>query len=726
MNKNNNIDEKKLKEVLGNIDSQCMLNVMSTATEKDPQYKKINETFGPYAETLFVKGCLLADSGEYIKAITYYQMALYMLAYRYESSKDDKMATKVLHAYEMVKSSTAQAEQKYRQQLEDGGKDGKKEVDLKPLDGTQMTNNLTGKQWSFKDMSGASKEKQELNLKFIMPTIFPQLFLADKTNVLLYGPSGTGKTVLVKAAVNQLNNDDNNVNKADKVVYLFFAPQTDSIRSKWEGGTEKNITAIFKQASEQAYAKEEESVKATGKKSKYMSILFLDEVEAIAGKRTEKGGDERAVTTLLQQMDGVNSPKNVILIAATNMPWKLDFAFVRRFGSKILVDFPDIEAIVDALWSTVFSKFSKHCNLAKLLTLRYVEDFSQRVSGETSTISKSVQKLLEDIKTFDPYTEGKDGSYIPLKPSKADGKNEGKNNNFGGISNGLYQSTKRFMEKAYVVATGTVCDTDNKSKQPVTVTEKQFLEKQFLEKQMKHYIEINRFFHYLAYQMGPSKKLYDTKAMKELIGFVKTSSTFAISNHGYSMSDISNVISEYFSSLAGQILSRKVEQSTKSECKSPTDLGLYTNADCFVTTEDGKQLVNTNSPTVFYSTPELRGADKKYKRVYDNKKASDWVDVFCVIDPILFQQALQRYPSTEGFNKLHCSYYVYERTGSYADRSDMCGGGGSTETSDEKKVEKENKPLSLSIPASTKNRIKAGERSPGTFSGNSSESDNEM
>ena len=88
-----------------------------------------------------------------------------------------------------------------------------------------------------------------------------------------------------------------------------------------------------------------------GGKKQFISVMFMDEFDAIAQDRnTDKSGlAANSVNTLLQMMDGIDSKKNITVIAATNFPWYLDAAILRRFDTQILVDLPNEGDILELL-----------------------------------------------------------------------------------------------------------------------------------------------------------------------------------------------------------------------------------------------------------------------------------------------------------------------------------------------------------------------------------------
>ncbi|RLJ06765.1 MAG: AAA family ATPase, partial [Candidatus Aenigmatarchaeota archaeon] len=147
------------------------------------------------------------------------------------------------------------------------------------------------------------------------PELFIRLGIEPPKGVLLYGPPGTGKTLLAKAVANESGAN-------------FIAISGPEIMSKWYGESEKRLRDIFAEAEKNA-----------------PSIIFIDEIDAIAPKREEVTGEveRRVVAQLLALMDGMKSRGKVIVIAATNRPDALDPALRRpgRFDREIEIGVPD-------------------------------------------------------------------------------------------------------------------------------------------------------------------------------------------------------------------------------------------------------------------------------------------------------------------------------------------------------------------------------------------------
>jgi transitional endoplasmic reticulum ATPase len=159
------------------------------------------------------------------------------------------------------------------------------------------------------------REAIEMPLKD--PAAFARMGINPPRGILLYGPPGTGKTLLAKAVANESQAN-------------FISIKGPEVMSKWVGESEKAVRMIFKKAKQVA-----------------PSIVFLDEIDAIAPSRgsgsSDSGVTERLVNQLLTSMDGLESMEGVVVIAATNRPDIIDSALLRpgRFDRLVLVSVPD-------------------------------------------------------------------------------------------------------------------------------------------------------------------------------------------------------------------------------------------------------------------------------------------------------------------------------------------------------------------------------------------------
>ncbi|MBC7113576.1 MAG: AAA family ATPase [Candidatus Methanomethyliales bacterium] len=174
----------------------------------------------------------------------------------------------------------------------------------------------------WEDVCGLEETKKALKEAIIYPSKRPDLFpLGFPRGILLYGPPGCGKT-LTAAAV------------ATEIDAAFYSVDAASIMSKWLGEAEKNVARLFRSAREAAM-------------NQGAAIIFIDEIDSLLGVRyNEVGGEVRVRNQFLKEMDGIlDKGKNwpLYVIGATNKPWALDWAFIRRFQKRIYVPVPDFD-----------------------------------------------------------------------------------------------------------------------------------------------------------------------------------------------------------------------------------------------------------------------------------------------------------------------------------------------------------------------------------------------
>lgn len=189
-------------------------------------------------------------------------------------------------------------------------------VDLSKLEGVSNLVDI-----SYDDIGGLKEEvkkvREMIEIPLKNPELFDKLGIAPPKGVLMYGPPGTGKTLLAKAVANE----------SDAHFISINGPE---IMSKYVGGSEENLREFFEEAEENA-----------------PSIIFIDELDAIAPKREETQGEveRRTVAQLLTLMDGLKSRGQVVVIGATNRPDSIDQALRRpgRLDREIEIGVPDKE-----------------------------------------------------------------------------------------------------------------------------------------------------------------------------------------------------------------------------------------------------------------------------------------------------------------------------------------------------------------------------------------------
>ena len=171
----------------------------------------------------------------------------------------------------------------------------------------------------YDDIGGCRRQmaqiREMIELPLRHPTLFKTLGVKPPRGVLLYGPPGSGKTLIAKAVANETG-------------AFFFLINGPEIMSKMAGESESNLRKAFEEAEKNAPA-----------------IIFIDEIDSIAPKREKTNGEveKRIVSQLLTLMDGLKGRSNTVVIGATNRPNSIDPALRRfgRFDREIDIGVPD-------------------------------------------------------------------------------------------------------------------------------------------------------------------------------------------------------------------------------------------------------------------------------------------------------------------------------------------------------------------------------------------------
>lgn len=209
---------------------------------------------------------------------------------------------------------------------------------------------------SYEDIGGLSTQIQriremiELPLKY--PEVFQRLGIDPPKGVLLYGPPGTGKTLIARAVANETE-------------AYFTHISGPEIIGKFYGESEGRLRNVFEDAERHAPA-----------------ILFIDEIDAIAPKREDIGGEKqverRVVAQLLASLDGLKSRGNVVVLGATNIPNILDPALRRpgRFDREISIPIPDKNGRLEIL-----QIHTRGMPLAEGVSLRHLAEITHGFVG---------------------------------------------------------------------------------------------------------------------------------------------------------------------------------------------------------------------------------------------------------------------------------------------------------------------------------------------------------
>ena len=219
------------------------------------------------------------------------------------------------------------------------------------------------------EVVGLDSAKKAVKEAIIYPVQRPDLFpLGWPRGILLFGPPGCGKTLLAAAVATEIEAD-------------FISLDAAAIMSKWLGEGEQNVAKLFGSTRKAA---------SEGK----TAIVFVDELDSLMGKHSnEVGGEIRVRNQFLKEMDGiVDKGKNlhVYVIGATNKPWDLDWAFIRRFQKRILVPLPDHHTRLMML-----KLYSSNLHLATDVDLHELARLSEGFSGsDIRDVCQSAQLKL--------------------------------------------------------------------------------------------------------------------------------------------------------------------------------------------------------------------------------------------------------------------------------------------------------------------------------------------
>lgn len=229
---------------------------------------------------------------------------------------------------------------------------------------------------SYEDIGGLDDEVKKVREMVELPLKHPELFetlgIEPPKGVLLHGPPGTGKTLLAKAVANETNSN----------FILINGPE---IMSKYYGQSEENLRKKFEEAEKNA-----------------PSIIFIDEIDAIATKREESKGEveRRVVAQMLAIMDGLKTRGRVVVIAATNIPNSIDPALRRpgRFDRELVIGVPQKEGRLNIL-----QIHTRNMPLAKDVELKQLAEITHGfVGADLASLAREaamtvLRRLLPDL-----------------------------------------------------------------------------------------------------------------------------------------------------------------------------------------------------------------------------------------------------------------------------------------------------------------------------------------
>lgn len=259
---------------------------------------------------------------------------------------------------------------------------------------------------SYNSVGGLNKEiellKKTVDLPLYHPEIFTDFGISAPKGILMHGPPGTGKTMLLRCVANASNAHVLSINGP-------------SIVSKYLGETESKLREIFNEA------------------KKYQpSIIFIDEIDSIAPNRANDDSGEvesRVVATLLTLMDGTSSTGRIAVIAATNRPNSVDPALRRpgRFDQEVEIGIPDVDDRFDIL----LKQFEKISSDKHTLTEEQIKVIASKTHGYVGadltalcreSVMKAIQKELDidanqDLSNLKVSYEDVELAMLEIRPS---------------------------------------------------------------------------------------------------------------------------------------------------------------------------------------------------------------------------------------------------------------------------------------------------------------------
>ena len=253
---------------------------------------------------------------------------------------------------------------------------------------------------TFDDIAGMEDAKRVINEMVLYPMQSPEkaraLGLNPGGGVLLFGPPGTGKTMLGKAIAGALD------------APFYYASGAD-LRSKWYGESEQRLSQLL-----------------TSAKSQKVAVVFLDEIESLLPKRSEDShsADNRVVTQFLADLGGFKDSKNLLLVlGATNKPWSIDEAVFRtgRFDEKVYIGPPDLPAREKILELNL-----KGAQVAEGLDFHSIAEGMDGASGsdvaavvsaaKRSALGRAIREDADPVLTAEDFAEARERIPLSITP----------------------------------------------------------------------------------------------------------------------------------------------------------------------------------------------------------------------------------------------------------------------------------------------------------------------